>query len=180
MQNVTNVILMRRLVLARLRVLILLATAGLAWPAQVRAQLAAPAPRKAKQGYTAAQFLQAVLRADYVTAYRGLAPEVRKSITINDFETAAQPLWKRGQRQGTAIELYKLGVRLADGESPRYFYSFSFAADSSLKIPSALLEVTFRDTASRAVLAFGLRYPTAPPANKTKPSSKKPASNKKK
>jgi hypothetical protein len=109
------------------------------------------------QSQVASQFLRAVLRANYSAAYSRLAPEVRQGVGMAGFAAAARPLWKSGQRHGTAIELYKLGVRLGEGGSSRLFYSFSFAADSSLRVPSELLEVTFRDTASRAVLGFGLR-----------------------
>ena len=122
-----------------------------------RVQPGAQAAPKLSQSQVAGQFLRAVLRANYPAAYSRLAPEVRQGIGLAGFTTAARPLWKSGQRHGTAIELYKLGVRLGDGGSSRLFYSFSFAADSSLRVPSELLEVTFRDTASRAVLGFGLR-----------------------
>ncbi|WP_216679922.1 hypothetical protein [Hymenobacter siberiensis] len=115
--------------------------------------------RRPSQSQAAGQFLRAVLRANYSGAYGRLAPEVRQGISLPRFVAAARPLWKSGQRpgRGTAIELYKLGMRLGDKGSSRLFYSFSFAADSSLRIPSELLEVTFRDTASRAVLGFSLR-----------------------
>ena len=115
--------------------------------------------RRTSQSQAAGQFLRAVLRANYSGAYSRLAPEVRQGINLPRFVTAARPLWKSGQRpgRGTAIELYKLGMRLGDKGSSRLFYSFSFAADSSLRMPSELLEVTFRDTASRAVLGFSLR-----------------------
>ena len=109
------------------------------------------------QGQVAGQFLRAVLRADYPAAYGRLAPEVRRAVSLGRFAAAARPLWKSGQRRGPGIELYKLGVRLGDGGASRLFYSFSFAADSSLKVPSLLLEVTFRDTAARSVLGFGLQ-----------------------
>ena len=168
MQIRRSMLLKWRFGLAGLRLLALLATAAGVRPYAALAQLPTSAPRKAGQGYSAAQFLQAVLRADYLTAYAALAPEVRKSVTIRSFETAARPLWKSGQRHGSAIELYKLGVRMGEGQASRFFYSFSFAADSALKTPSALLEVTFRDTTSRAVLGFGLHYP-AVPARSTKP-----------
>ncbi|MDB5269640.1 MAG: hypothetical protein JWP58_2680 [Hymenobacter sp.] len=120
------------------------------------------------QGQAAGRFLRAVLRADYSSAYSGLAPEVRQGISLARFTAAARPLWKSGQRpgRGPAIELYKLGVRLGDRGSSRLFYSFSFAADSILRVPSELLEVTFRDTASRAVLGFGLRTGTVIKPNK--------------
>lgn len=125
------------------------------------------------QGQAAGQFLRAVLRANYSSAYSRLAPEVRQGISLARFITAARPLWKSGQRpgRGTAIELYKLGVRLGDRGSSRLFYSFSFAADSSLRIPPELLDVTFRDTASRAVLGFSLRLTDA--ARPKKPALKK-------
>ena len=111
---------------------------------------------KASQAQVASQFLRAILRGDYAAAYGRLAPEVRRAVNRERFEVAARPLWKGGQRRGQEIELYKLGVRLA-GPSSRLFYAFTFAADPASSPPSAVLEVTFRDTAARAVLGFGLR-----------------------
>ncbi|GAB3852614.1 hypothetical protein GCM10028822_20530 [Hymenobacter terrigena] len=141
-----------------LLVLVLVA-AGLVGGGLGRARQVAQTGPPLSQGQAAGQFLRAVLRANYSFAYSRLAPEVRQGISLARFTTAARPLWKSGQRpgRGTAIELYKLGVRLGDGGSSRLFYSFSFAADSSLRVPSDVLEVTFRDTASRAILGFGLR-----------------------
>jgi hypothetical protein len=136
-----------------------LAGAGLGAHTQ---QLAAQTGRRPGQAYAAGLFLSAVLRADYQAAYSRLAPEVRQTISLSRFEAQAWPIWKSGQRHGKAIELYKLGMRLEERGSTRMFYSFSFAADSSLKMPSALLEVTFRDTAARAVLGFGLRTIATP------------------
>ena len=118
------------------------------------------------QGQAAGQFLRAVLRADYTTAYGRLAPEVRRSVSLMRFETVARPLWKSGVHCTPDIQLYKLGVRLGENGASRFFYSFSFAADSSLKIPSVLLEVTFRDTASRAILGFGVRPAGQVPAHR--------------
>jgi hypothetical protein len=61
-------------------------------------------------------------------------------------------------RRGQAIELYKLGTWLgAPGTHEPWFYCFSFAQDSLQKPPKVLLEVTFRDTATRQVLGFRLR-----------------------
>lgn len=114
-------------------------------------------PARLAQGQAAWQFLRAVLRADYATAYGRLAPEVRRAVSLERFEAAARPLWKSGQRRGQEIELYKLGVRLGAGNSSRMFYAFTFAADAGVAPPPAILEVTFRDTATRAVLSFGLR-----------------------
>ena len=115
----------------------------------------APGPARAGQGQVAGRFLRAVLRADYAAAYARLAPEVRRSVSLSQFIAAARPLWQRAHRHPD-LELYKLGVRL-NGNTSRLFYSFALAADSSLKTPSVLLEVTFRDTAARGVLGFGLR-----------------------
>ncbi|MBO2012403.1 hypothetical protein [Hymenobacter negativus] len=114
------------------------------------------------QGQAAWQFLNAVLHGNYQSAYSRLAPEVRQSISLGRFEAQARPIWKSGQRHGKVIELYKLGMRLGERGSSRLFYSFAFAADSSLKTPSELLEVTFRDTTTRAVLGFGLRNMATP------------------
>ena len=115
-----------------------------------------PAP-KPGQGQVAGQFLRAVLRAEYAVAYGRLAPEVRRAVSPAAFGAAARPLWKAGRR-AAPLELYKLGVRLGDGGVSRLFYSFAFAADSALPQPSVLFEVTFRDTAARGVLGFGLRH----------------------
>ncbi|MBF9219554.1 hypothetical protein [Hymenobacter ruricola] len=127
------------------------------------------APPKQAQSQAATQFLRAVLRADYVAAYRQLAPEVRRTVGFAQFEASARPLWKSGQKHRSAIELYKLGLRLGDGGASRLFYAFSFAADSAVKPPPVLLEVTFRDTAARTVLGFGLR--PAAPAKPLRPAS---------
>ena len=98
-----------------------------------------------------------MLRADYLGAYGRLAPEVRRSVSLGQFAAAARPLWKSGTRHAREIELYKLGMRLGQSGSSQLFYAFSFAAESGLKSPSVLLEVTFRDTASRVILGFGVR-----------------------
>ena len=106
------------------------------------------------QAQVARRFLLDVLRAEYPAAYRRLAPEVRATIPLKAFEAAAQPLWQQGQARGTAVELYQIGTWL--GES-QWFCRFSFASDSARLPPPVLLEVTFRDTAARAVLGFELR-----------------------
>lgn len=113
-----------------------------------------PAP-KYSQAQVAGQFLRAVLRAEYAAAYGRLAPEVRRAVSPAAFATAARSLEKVGRR-GAPLELYKLGVRLGDGGTSRLFYSFAFAADSALPQPAVLFEVTFRDTAARGILGFGL------------------------
>ena len=125
-------------------------------PVGSRAGAQAQAPRPS-QAQAASRFLRAVLRADYPAAYSQVAPEVRRAVSARQFAAAARPLRRSGQQRGAAIELYKLGVRLGESGSTRLFYTFSFARDSSEKPPSVLLEVTFRDTASRAVLGFSLR-----------------------
>lgn len=120
-------------------------------------------PLKLRQGQAAWQFLRAVLRADYAAAYGRLAPEVRQLVSFGRFTAAARPLWKSGQQhQQQEIELCKLGVRINENGATHLFYTFTFAADSSLKPPRVQLEVTFRDTASRAVLGFALQAVKAP------------------
>ena len=109
------------------------------------------------QAQLALRFLRAVLRAEYAAAYERLAPEIRRSVSLAQFGTEARPLWRAGQRYNSEIELYKLGVRIDESGDSRLFYSFSFTTDSSRRPPSALLEVTFRDTASASVLGFALR-----------------------
>ncbi|MDB5236808.1 MAG: hypothetical protein JWR44_3801 [Hymenobacter sp.] len=138
-----------------------LATASTLGLYAATAKQAQPAPRLS-QAQAAWQFLRAVLRADYPEAYGRLAPEIRRAIPLNQFETSAQPLWKTGRRRNGEIQLYKLGVRLDNGGASRLFYSFSYEADSSLAKPPVLLEVTFRDTASRAVLGFSVRHAATP------------------
>ncbi|GAB3636831.1 hypothetical protein GCM10027422_24210 [Hymenobacter arcticus] len=99
-----------------------------------------------------------VLRAEYPAAYRRLAPEVRAAVPLAAFKVAAQPLWQAGQVRGVAVELYQIGARLGTGRGGnQWFCRFSFASDSARRPPPVLLEVTFRDTAARAVLGFGLR-----------------------
>jgi hypothetical protein len=118
-----------------------------------RAQPATPT-----QAQVAYRFLKEVLRDDYPTAYRRLAPEVQRALSSSAFVTAAQPLQQLGQQRGPEIKLYKLGTRLGGrGKPGQWFYSFSFTKDSLLKPSPVLLEVTFRDTTARQVLGFGVR-----------------------
>lgn len=127
------------------------------------AQAVSHTPPKPSQGQVAGWFLRAVLRADYAEAYQRLAPEMQRAVNLERFTASARPLRQRaGPRR--EISLYKLGVRLGAGQASRLFYSFAFVADSSLKTPSVLMEVTFRDTASRLVLGFGLRSTRLGPA----------------
>jgi hypothetical protein len=139
------------------------------------AQQPSRVPAHPRQGWVAGQFLKAVLRADYPAAYRYLAPEVRRSVSLSRFKVVARPLWQSGQRRGQRIELYKLGMRLGEGGPAQLFYDFSFASDSSQKPPARLLEVTFRDTASRVVLGFDVRNTRAAT---TKPATQKQSTRK--
>lgn len=110
------------------------------------------------QPQVARRFLLDILRADYPAAYRRLAPEVRLALPPAAFAVAAQPLAQQAQVRGSAIELYQLGAWLGTPPQPnRWFCRFSFASDSARRPPPVLLEVTFRDTAARAVLGFRLR-----------------------
>lgn len=130
---------------------LLLVLMGLA--AALGAQPAAPT-----QPQVARRFLLEILRADYPAAHRRLAPEVRAAVPLTAFEATARPLWQQGQARGPAIELYQIGTRLGEARRPnQWFCRFSFAADSARRPPPVLLEVTFRDTATRAILGFGLR-----------------------
>jgi len=113
--------------------------------------------RAPSQVQVARQFLLAVLRGEYSKAYGRLAPEVRRTVSNAQFRVLARPLYVRGKKRGTDIELYKLGFRLLETGPSQGFVAFSFPADSLLKHPPEWLEVTFRDTAARQVLGFELR-----------------------
>lgn len=120
-----------------------------------------PAPR-ITQIQAARQFLLAVLRGEFDTAHRMLAPEVGSALTPVRFRAVAQPLYEQGRRFGPAIDLYKLGFRLRDGQSPQPFVAFMFKADTISLRPKVQLDVTFRDSTARQVLSFGL-IPLAAP-----------------
>ncbi len=140
---------------ARLVGLLLVVAAGLA-----AAGPPAYPPRQLRptQAQVARRFLLDVLQADYPAAYRRLAPEVRAGVALPAFAAAARPVWQQGQARGPAIELYQIGVLLgSSGGHSQWFCRFSFAQDSARRPPPVLLQVTFRDTAARAVLGFGLR-----------------------
>lgn len=121
--------------------------------------VAAPAPSpRPTQPQVARRFLLDVLQANYPAAYRRLAPEVQARISPKAFRAAAQPLRQQGRARGSAIELYQLGAWLGAPPQPtEWFCRFRFAADSLAHPPRPLLEVTFRDTASRQVTGFRLR-----------------------
>lgn len=104
----------------------------------------------------ARQFLLAVLGGDYPAAYALLAPEIQAAVPLARFRSVAQSLHQQGQRRGPAIDLYKLGFRLRDHQTPQSFVAFSFKSDTLAARPEVHLDVTFRDSAARQVLSFGL------------------------
>ncbi|WP_156126428.1 hypothetical protein [Hymenobacter sp. DG25B] len=114
------------------------------------------------QMQVARQFLLAVLRGDYATAYGLLAPEVTQAVSQKQFQAAAQSLYQAGQHYQPAFELYKFGLRVGEGEDVRRFYAFTFKADTLAATPHVQLDVSFRDAAATRVLFFGL-IPIPPP-----------------
>jgi len=135
----------------RLGLLLVLSLVLLAQPSFTGAKAARPS-----QIQIARQFLIAVLQRQYKQAYQLLAPEVSRAVTLQQFETVAQPLVEQSQRRGQAIDLYKLGMRISDGPVTRYFYTFSFKSDTLQAKPAVLLDVNFRDSTATRVLGFGL------------------------
>lgn len=123
-----------------------------------------PAPR-VTQIQVARRFLIAVLKGEFQTAHGMLAPEVGKALTPARFRTAALPLYERGRQLGPAIDLYKLGFRLRDGQHPQSFVAFTFKADTLTSRPQVQLDVTFRDSTARQILSFGL-LPVGKPVGK--------------
>lgn len=104
----------------------------------------------------ARQFLLAVLRGEFRVAQGMLAPEVSRALTPAQFQAAAMPLYQRGQHLGPAIDLYKLGFRLRDGQAPQAFVAFMFKADTVAARPEVQLDVSFRDSTARQILSFAL------------------------
>lgn len=124
------------------------------------AQTAAP---RNSQVQVSRHFLRALLKSDYANAYAQLAPEVRQAVSAARFRELARPLAGRGKRRGPNIELYKMGMRLDEsgpGQGGQLFVAWAWAADaaSARRLPPEWLEVTFRDSAARQVLGFGLRH----------------------
>ena len=141
--------------------------AGSGWRA-----LAQTAPRKVPAGSSSTapvssqvqvsrQFLRALLRGDYAGGSEQLAPEVRRVVSAARFRQLARPVVAQGQRRGQAIELYKIGTRLAEAETAggQPFVAWAWAADSASarRAPPQWLEVTFRDAAMRQIWGFSLR-----------------------
>jgi hypothetical protein len=122
-------------------------------------------PGRPTQIQVARRFLLAVLRGEFSVAHGMLAPEVGKTLTAARFRAAALPLYTRGHQFGPVIDLYKLGFRLRDGQVPQSFVAFMFKADTLASRPQVQLDVTFRDSAARQILIFGL-IPVAQPVSK--------------
>lgn len=112
-------------------------------------------PPRNSQVQVARRFWLAVLRHDDRTAYAALAADVRQATPLPAFRRVAARI--RAQQRGRAIELYKLGFRLEDDGRARPFVAFRYAADSAQAQPRQWLDVTFRDTAARAVWRFERR-----------------------
>ena len=107
------------------------------------------------QAYLARQFLLALLHGHFDQAYKQLAPETRQRLSRQQFRQAAAPLYERGKQAGPAIELYRLGLRLGEGDDAQWFYAFTFKRDSATTAPPQL-DVTFGDSAATQVLEFRL------------------------
>ena len=117
----------------------------------------APPASRPSQVQVARQFLGAAARGETATAYGWLAPEVRRGLGPLAFAGALAAVQARGQARGAALQLYKLGFRLEEGGPGRPFVAYTWAADSALRVKREWLEVSFRDTAARAVWGFGWR-----------------------
>ena len=113
-----------------------------------------PPPRNS-QVQVARRFWRAVLRPDDRAAYALLTPSLRRTLPLAAFRHRARQV--RAAAHGRAIELYKLGFRLEDNGRVRPFVAFTYAADSAATARRVLLDVTFRDTAARAVWRFEAR-----------------------
>ncbi len=113
-----------------------------------------PPPRNS-QVQVGRRFWLAVLRHDDRAAYALLTPDVRHALPLAAFRHRAGLV--RAAAHGRNIELYKLGFRLEDDGRARPFVAFTYAADSALLGKRRGLDVTFRDTAARAVWQFGVR-----------------------
>ncbi|TGD81340.1 hypothetical protein [Hymenobacter wooponensis] len=124
--------------------------------------LAHPAQAPTTQVQVARQFLLAVVRGEWAVAYGHLAPEVRQGLSAQQFQKAAEPLYKQAKHYGPTISLYKLGYRLRDTQVPQPFVAFSYKADTLQAYPHFQLDVTFRDSTARQVLGFGLVPLVAP------------------
>ncbi|MFD1468136.1 hypothetical protein ACFQ48_07870 [Hymenobacter caeli] len=110
--------------------------------------------RRPPQAHLARKFLrQALIRPPGATR-AALAPGAVLSAPQVVAQVAA--LRAQARRWGLAIELYKLGWRLPEGQPALLFYQFRFAADSAGPGPHVLLDVTFRDSLATRPLGFGV------------------------
>lgn len=128
---------------------------------------AMPPYSQPSQIQVARRFLLAVLHADFQAAHGMLAPEVGKALTPMQFRAAAMPLYERGKQFGPTIDLYKLGFRLRDEQTPQSFVAFMFKADTLAARPEMQLDVTFRDSTARQILSFRL-IPLGKPVRQTR------------
>lgn len=117
--------------------------------------LGAGPPPHNSQVQVGQRFWLAVLRHDDRAAYALLTSDVRRDLPLAVFRRRAGLV--RAAGHGRSIELYKLGFRLEDDGRARPFVAFIYAADSALPGKRQGLDVTFRDTAARAVWQFGVR-----------------------
>ncbi|MGY2131372.1 hypothetical protein ACW9KT_04060 [Hymenobacter sp. HD11105] len=118
--------------------------------------LSFPVAAQPSQIQVSRQFLLAVLRGDNAAAYKLLAPEISKTVSKKQFKEAVRPLYQQGRDFGQPIELYKLGLRLGEEATQRYFYAFTFKSDTLQTRPRVMLDVTFRDTTATRILSFGM------------------------
>lgn len=117
---------------------------------------AASAQNLPSQVQVARRFLLAVVQGKWEAAYTWLAPEAQQGLTLEQFRGVGRPFREQAARYGEVIDLYKLGYRLREAETPEPFVAFSFRADTLRRVPHFQLDVTFRDSTARQVQGFRL------------------------
>jgi len=124
--------------------------------AQTRATASLGRLARPPQAWLARRFLLQVLAHKSRRAYAALGPDAQARLSRKQFAVRAGQLRRQGYSWGPAIELYKLGWRLGEGQPAVLFYQFTFAADSIKPGPHVLLDVTFRDSLATQPSGFGL------------------------
>ncbi|MFD2787789.1 hypothetical protein [Hymenobacter rubripertinctus] len=113
-----------------------------------------PLPKPPSQVQVARQFLLAVLAGNWEAAYEWLSPATRQTLPMAAFRTATLPLLAHTRHYGPAIDLYKLGYRLREGQPVQPFVAFTYRADTLGPGPHLQLDIAFPDSATRQIQEF--------------------------
>lgn len=112
------------------------------------------------QDQAARAFMTALFDEDFSRAWGLLEPEVQKTTTLEAVKAAAKPTNELAAQYGKALEEFMRGPRTYQNGQTVFVYSYKFKSDVAKGMPSALIDITFKNAQSTAIYGFMPRFST--------------------